>query len=330
MSSIELLDCTLRDGGYINNWIFGEKNINMICEKIYDSKIDYIELGYIDEDATDNRDSTKFSSFEAIKKIKSPSKKNICMIDYGKFSIENVPLQEEVNIWGIRVAFTKKDLKEVISYCKKLKNKGYKVFVQPMVTATYSEEELKILLEEVNNLEPYAVYIVDSFGYMNNSNIIELMKEYDKKLKSNIKIGFHAHNNLQLAFSNAITFISNRNQRDIIIDCSVLGIGRGAGNLCTELIAKYLGKYQTDNLLIVIDKYLRELKKDKKWGYSIEYYLSAVNNCHPNYAKYLSEKDNIDSTTICNILKLIDNKKKLRFDKEYVSELYINYINEER
>ena len=331
MRKIEILDGTLRDGGYINNWIFQQKNIDMIYEKLLASNVDYIELGYIDENAKVDLNSTKFNSFEATKNIDS-SNKNICMIDFGKFSIDKVPKQNETNIHGIRVAFSKKDLKDAINYCKIIKEKGYDVYIQPMVTISYSEKELELLLNLVNNIEPYAVYIVDSFGSMNEKNVIEVLNKYKKSLKEKIKIGFHAHNNLQLAYSNAITFMNNSDNRDIIIDSSVYGIGRGAGNLATELISSYLNNkdkqnYRINYILEIVDNYLLDLKKIKNWGYCLEYYLSAINNCHPNYSKFLSEMHTMTIYDMQSILEKISDEKKNRFDKTYIHEIYTTYMN---
>lgn len=328
MEHIELLDCTLRDGGYINNWYFEKENINLIYNKLLESSVDYIELGYIDENAEANINSTKFSSFEMVKKVKPSNGKKICMIDYGKYAIEEIPPQEETDVWGIRIAFSKKDLKEALNYCKDIHEKGYKVFIQPMVTISYSQSELDYLLSEVNKIEPYAIYIVDSFGCMRENDIISLITEYKNKLKTNIKIGFHAHNNLQLAYPNAITFIENSEERNIIIDSSIYGMGRGAGNLCTELIAAYLNdKYKLECLLEVVDSYLKDIKSQKGWGYSIEYCLSAINKCHPNYAKFLKEIEEISTYDIKNILEMIAEDKKIRFDKEYIHTIYDSYLN---
>lgn len=329
---IKVLDCTLRDGGYINDWNFKINNINMICDKLYSSKVDYIELGYIDENCKEDLNNTKFNSFDAIKRLNLKSKNNLCMIDYGKFAIDNVPKKNDTNLFGIRVAFSKKNMIDAIEYCRSLKEKGYNVFVQPMVTSSYTKKELEILLAEVNKLNPYAIYIVDSFGSMNEKDVVALLKKYDKTLNSNIKIGFHSHNNLQLAYSNSLTFIKNHKEREVIIDSSVYGIGRGAGNLATELIVSYLNNnyaknYKTEFLLEIVDNYLLDLKKEKNWGYCLEYYLSAIHNCHPNYSKFLAEMHTTTIYDMENILNKISDDKKLRFDKEYLIELYTSYMN---
>ena len=332
MNNIEILDCTLRDGGYINNWNFGKKNIDMIFENLISSNVDYIELGYIDRTCNIDINSTKFNSLKDLEVYGTKFSKSICMIDFGKYPIEEIPNADESNVFGIRVAFSKKDVIAALEYCKQLKDKGYNVFVQPMVTASYSIKEINALLDEINKMKPYALYIVDSFGSMNEKKVIELLNAYTDKLSKNVIIGFHSHNNLQLAYSNAKVFIENAGDRKVIVDSSVYGMGRGSGNLATELIANYLNdndskEINVNAIIEIIDNYLLELKKEKKWGYCLEYYLSAVNDCHPNYAKYLSEMHTMTINDIKTILHRIANDKKAKFNEEYINELYTAFMN---
>ena len=333
MSNIKILDCTLRDGGYINNWKFGKKNIDFILNKLDESNVDFVELGYLDNSSNYSKNETKYSKLSDVCSLKVKSNKKICMIDYGKFDIELIPNQNETDIFGIRVAFSKDKFLEALQFCKELKQKNYKIFVQPMVTNLYGNEELEILLSEVNKLKPYAIYIVDSFGSMNENDVVKLYKKYEEMLDKKIKIGFHSHNNLQLAFSNSKNFIENA-QRDIIIDSSVYGIGRGAGNLATELIINYLNStnrntYARSPLLEIVDFYLNELKKEKNWGYCLEYYISAVMGCHPNYSRFLSEMHTMTVFDMKKILMEIDDSKKSRFDLDYIKKIYSRYMNRE-
>jgi Isopropylmalate/homocitrate/citramalate synthases len=144
-------------------------------------------------------------------------------------------------------------------------------------------------------------------------------------------LGYHSHNNLQLAYSNAINFVQNKNtDRDIIIDSSILGMGRGAGNLTTELIADYMNKkeikqYNIIPLLDTIDKYLETIYRESYWGYSIAHFLSASFGCHPNYSSFLINKKNLSIIDIKKILSLLDDLEKKNFNKERIEELYINF-----
>lgn len=126
--------------------------------------------------------------------------------------------------------------------------KGYKVFVQPMVSLNYTDEEFLSLIQLVNHIKPYAFYIVDSFGMMNKKNLIRLFYLVEHNLDESIWIGFHSHNNKQLAYSNAQCLIDTQTARNLIIDSSIFGMGRGAGNLNTELIVEYLNDNFHENM----------------------------------------------------------------------------------
>ena len=122
--------------------------------------------------------------------------------------------------------------------CRTVKEKGYKVFVQAMVSVAYTDEEFLELISKVNELEPYAFYIVDSFGMMKRKDLTRLFYIVEHNLKQSIWIGFHSHNNMQLAYSNAQSLVDMQTKRNIIIDSSVYGMGRGACNLNTELFVQ--------------------------------------------------------------------------------------------
>ena len=118
MSNIKILDCTLRDGGYINNWKFGKKNIDFILNKLDESNVDFVELGYLDNSSNYSKNETKYSKLSDVCSLKVKSNKKICMIDYGKFDIELIPNQNETDIFGIRVAFSKDKFLEALQFCK--------------------------------------------------------------------------------------------------------------------------------------------------------------------------------------------------------------------
>ena len=331
MKNVLILDCTLRDGGYINNWNFGKDKISFILDKINESNIDYIELGYYTKTRKTTQDTTLYDNLVKVDK-KLKSKNNVIMINYGEVDIEDVPSCNEIkNIDIIRLAFHKKDYKEAIEYCKKLQNKGWSVFVQPMVTMIYSDEEFKNLILEVNKLNPDAMYIVDSFGTMTSKDVAEKFNILDSMLNKDINIGFHSHNNLQLSYSNIITLLDMNIDRNVYLDSSIYGMGRGAGNLNTELIINYLNlkghNYNSYPLLEIIDEYIKEEKERHQWGYCIEYYLSAIYDCHPNYARFLADIHTLNISDINEILKNISESKKSTYSEDYIKKLYVAYLN---
>lgn len=330
MKKLKILDCTLRDGGYINNWNFGEKNIHKIIEGLMVSKIDIIEYGYLDDRENYDDHSTRFTSVADIDKLikkQGDDIQNVCMIDYGTYKIEHVPEKNQTSIDGIRIVFHKKQIDEALDFAEKLMLKGYQVFIQPMVTISYSDQEILNLATKVNKIKPYAFYIVDSFGMMKAKDLIRLFYVLDNNLNEEIAIGYHAHNNLQLAYSNAQSMLEINSDRACIIDVSIMGMGRGAGNLNTELfLNKFVnGEYNIDPILQIIDSVINKIYLNNYWGYSLPHYLSAVSGCHPSYATYLSEKNSLTVEGISYILENLSDEYKINYNQDYIENQYLLY-----
>ncbi|WP_192603513.1 aldolase catalytic domain-containing protein [Bacillus sp. OAE603] len=334
MNNIRLLDCTLRDGGYINNWNFGQKSIKKIIEKLAISNIDIIECGFVrDVEFTNNK--SIFNDVETIKEFISSKNRNITyvgMIDQPYIPIDRIKEYDGTSIDGFRLTFheNEKEIEEALAYGKILMEKGYKVFIQPVGTTSYSDESLLELIKKVNKLKPYAFYLVDTLGLMYKNDLLRMYHLIDHNLDESISIGFHSHNNLQLSFSNAQELLMLHTKRNIIIDSSVFGMGRGAGNLCTELVTQYINenieeKYNVVPLLEIIDEHLSKFSSESQWGYSVPYFIAAINYCHPNYASFLMNKQTISVKSINTILKQLPLKKRDIYDELYIEDLYINH-----
>lgn len=330
--NIKVLDCTLRDGGYINNWNFKDEHIEKILLALIKAKIDVIEVGYLNDKGLEHnstlfKNTYKIDSF--IRKLNiGEDIYKVAMINYGDFSLQQLPTSDKCLLDGIRLAFHKDKFDEVIEYAKEIQNLGYGVFFQPMVTKKYSDAEFLKAIEKANKLKPEAFYIVDSFGSMNLQEFKKYTLLANDNLDEDIALGYHSHNNMQLAFSNAINLCEQMLKRKIIIDSSIYGMGRGAGNLNTELIVDYLNKmfcskYDIMPLLDVIDSLLSGLMSKYSWGFSPAQYLSASLNIHPNYASYLTQKRNNNISMICEILRQIPQEVSSSFNKEIIEKLYI-------
>jgi 4-hydroxy 2-oxovalerate aldolase len=199
-----------------------------------------------------------------------------------------------------------------------------------MGTDSFSDKTLLELIEHANLLKPYALYFVDSLGIMDKGDVIRIAMLIHHNLDKSIALGFHCHNNLQLAFSNVQRLIEMSLDREIILDASVYGMGRGAGNLGSELIANYLNvnqnkSYDVDRILRVYDQHLRLIRENFEWGYSLPYYLAAVHKCHPNYATYLIRRATLPVTDVGVMLSRIPNDRKRIFSEELIRELYYEY-----
>lgn len=334
MSNIQMLDCTLRDGGYCNQWQFGFENTKRIVTGLIEANVDIVECGFITNRVEYDPDVTKFTSVEQIANVIPLDKDNklfVAMMNYGEYNPDDLPFRSANSIDGIRVAFHKKDRFKALEMCGQLKAKGYLVFIQAMVSLSYSDEEFLEMINAVNKLEPYAFYIVDSFGEMKQNDLTRLYYLVEHNLKENIIIGFHSHNNMQLAYSNAQSLVDRHSKRDLIIDASVYGMGRGAGNLNTELFVEYLndnaeGKYDIKPLLAIIDDILNGFYQRNYWGYSLPNYLSAAHHTHPNYAGYLDARKTLTVESMNAIFDMMDDEKRVSYDKDYIEQLYLRYM----
>ena len=261
MNKVHILDCTLRDGGYCNQWRFGLENVKKITLGLVEANVEIIECGFITNKTAYDLMVTKYNTVEQVAKIipeKRDGKIFVVMMNYGEYEIDDLPEYDGSSIEGIRVAFHKKDLDAALSLCQQIKEKGYKVFVQAMVSLCYTDEEFLAMIRRVNEIEPYAFYIVDSFGMMKGKDLTRLFYVVEHNLKNSIWIGFHSHNNMQLAYSNSQILVGMQTNRNLIVDSSIYGMGRGAGNLNTELFIGYLNEnyektYLLKPLLTIID-----------------------------------------------------------------------------
>lgn len=340
MASVQILDCTLRDGGYVNDWGFRDRQIRDIIKNLLLTGIEVIEVGYLNKDKGRKIHSTLFRSInEADSMIPdkgTESAKFVLMLNIGDFPPEEIPcLSPDNKISGIRLAFHKHEAEKAISTGTDLVKKGFQVFMQPMVTASYTDRELLELIERCNQFKPHSFYIVDSFGSIDKATFERMVFLVENNLDKEIRIGFHSHNNMQLAYSNSIEMINLLRKRDIYIDSSIFGMGRGAGNLNTEILASFLNKetgkdYKIDFLLEVIDNHLETMYRTNYWGFSLAQFLSASNNCHPNYASYLINRKTLTIRAIKQILGFLSQEKAVKFDSEHIKQLYTEYLSQNR
>lgn len=336
MNSLSVLDVTLRDGGCVNNFNFGCVNMKKILSAQEKSGVDIIEVGYIDSLNGSEFGRTQFINEKVIKKTFIKQKKQgicyVAMIDFGKYDVNELSENDGNGIDGIRLAFHKKNRFDIIDVGRKIIEKGYKLFIQPMITMRYTDGELLEFIELINKklADAAGFYIVDSFGEMRPNDMSRILNLVDHNLIKSMSLGFHSHNNLQMSYSNAISMLQFPTSRNYIIDSSIMGMGKGAGNLNTELLMEHLnifyGKsYQIEPLLEVMDKIINQIRAEFYWGYAPEYYLSAANHCSPSYASYFYSKQMLPINQVGVLLSRIAEEKKISFDRNYAEELYLEF-----
>lgn len=258
----------------------------------------------------------------------------VAMTRLGKYPIESLKPYDGKSIDGIRVSFHFNEVEEAMDYCYQIKKKGYKVFIQPVGTTSYCDEKLLSLIHKVNKLHPYSFYLVDTLGLMHRDDVMRFFYLINHNLDKSIHMGFHSHNNLQLSYSNCQSLAGLECQRILSLDASVYGMGRGAGNLNTELMANYLNAhngrhYEIEPLLEIIDEHIAKIKATSDWGYTVPHYLAAINGCHPNYAAFLSSKQRLTIKNISTILRSIEPEKRSLFDKELAERKYLEFQSRE-
>lgn len=334
MNKYNLLDCTLRDGSYITKGEFSEQAIRDIIKALIDSRLDFIEVGYLNSTKPYCGHSTHFDSIERIAEYIPADRKSsmlLAMVDVDQFKINDFIPYNGKSVDGIRIVFYKHQVNEAIKYAKVVNDLGYKLFMQPMVTIDYSMTEYSSLCDEVIKLKPLGISIVDSFGYMTPADFRRYFKILDNLAPDNVIIGFHSHQNMNLALPVAVDVFEYQTNRKLVVDCSLLGMGRGAGNLQTELVANYYNnnfvpKYDILELIRLLNEYIMPIKEQRDWGYSPYYFLTAYNKCHPNYAAFVLDDHRISITDFADFIKTVPVGMKTKCRKPYVEELYDNYI----
>lgn len=334
MNTTRILDCTLRDGGYINNWKFGHDTIRSIVSHLEDAGIDIIECGFIRDEEYDP-DASVFSSMDQVATMIAPKRENVLyaiMIEHHNHVDEKIPVNDGRGADIIRITFRRNEWEEVKPVVRQLISKGYKVCVQPVGTATYDDWSLLKLINDVNEIKPYAFYLVDTLGMMYRHDMRRFFYLIDNNLSKDICLGFHSHNNLQMSFANAQEMMRLAKRREVIVDTSCYGMGRGVGNLATELFADYINmtvepRYSLTPILNIVDQYLMSIYAEQRWGYDLPFFLAATVKCHPNYAAHLMKKETIGIAKIEKILNLIPRENRSEYNAKLIEQLYLCFQN---
>ena len=330
---IQLLDCSLRDGGYINHWQFGESEISYLIRKLSDAKVDYVEAGFLN-DVIYEKGSTNFSEIGDAERVLGPLSEtaNLALMvrpdryDSKKLSPSNGKIKY------IRIAFYRKDLSAAVSFAETAEDQGYKVFFNMVNTAGYTLDQLRETVVKLEKAKPYAVTIVDTFGCMNQEELLERTKVLIEYLPPAVKIAFHPHNNMLMGYSLAQSFVNALEscRRDGIVDGSLLGIGRKPGNLPSELMAGYLNSiygetYRLGEMLSVIEKVIEPVKMQNDWGYSTAYMLGAAKRINRNYIEYFLEKG-LSLEMINQAIESIDAENKELYHPSAAENASLNAI----
>lgn len=317
LNNVNVLDCTLRDGGYVNNWEFNKCTSTHIMDSLYSSGIRCIEIGLLGKGGQPGN-CTKFSSFMEMGQLlegRKPDCRYAVMVTQTDADQFEIPVRCEDTVDIIRIAFFKNELSGAIAFAVELLQKGYEVFLQPMATFMYTPEELNGMLRKINQIKPKAVYLVDSFSNLYPKDIRRIADNMLTLLEEGIAFGFHAHNNMQLAFANVIEFLNSDTTRELYVDGSIYGMGRGAGNAPVELLMEYLNRrgaaYNISVILKAYQDFIQPIFEKFYWGYNHPYYLTASKGINSVYGWYFSMRG------INDILQMEEALNKIPEEDKY-------------
>lgn len=289
---VKVVDCTLRDGGLVNNFRFADEFVRDLYLANIKAGVDYMEFGYKASKEIfkpDNFGKWKFCDEKDIRAIVGDNKTDMklaVMADVGRtdFKKDILPKKDSV-IDMIRVATYINTIPAAIEMIEDAHKKGYETTVNIMAVSKVNDADLDTGLELLAQSSVEVIYLVDSFGAFYPEQIERLTKKYmDVAAKYNKKVGIHAHNNQQLAFANTIESLSRGTS---YLDATVSGMGRGAGNCYMELLLSFLRnpKYNKIAIMNFVEKHMLKLKEDGAvWGYDIPYLLTGILNAHPSSA----------------------------------------------
>lgn len=294
MGEVCLLDCTLRDGGYVNDWRFGAGTMQGIVSRLDAAGVQIVELGFLDGrcafEAGRSMQPSVYELGEAYGNVQTGRAMRVAMIDYGTFPLSEVPPAERTLLDGIRVIFKKEQMEGALRFCEGLAALGYRVFVQAVSITAYSDGDLRALCHAANAFLPYALSIVDTYGLLVPHELLRIYALMDVWLDERVMLGFHGHDNGHMALANCVALLAERGARDLLLDGTLLGMGKSAGNAPTELLASYLnryegGRYEIAPLVDAAERYISTWRG--AYGYALPYFLGNATGTHPSFALQL-------------------------------------------
>ncbi|SMF74905.1 4-hydroxy 2-oxovalerate aldolase [Paenibacillus uliginis N3/975] len=299
-SRTKIVDCTIRDGGLVNNWDFSVEFVQNLYAGLNEAGVDYMEIGYKNSPkllkGADQSGPWRFLNDDFLREV-IPQKgrtKLSALVDIGRVDEDDILPREESLLDLIRVACYIKDVDKALDLIEVFHDRGYETTINIMALSNVMENELLEAFELIKDSVVDVVYIVDSYGSLDHKDIKYLVDKFKTHLP-NKRLGVHTHNNMQLAFSNTLVAAENGVE---LLDASVYGMGRAAGNCPTELLVTHLKgtKYELRPVLDIIERFMIPLREKEEWGYLIPYMITGTLDEHPRSAMALRASADKDKT----------------------------------
>jgi len=290
-SHCKIVDCTVRDGGLVNNWDFSVEFVQHLYRSLNEAGVDYMEIGYKNSPkllkGADSAGPWRFLDDDFLRKV-IPQKLNTklsALVDIGRVDENDILPREESLLDLIRVACYIQDVDKALQLVQLFHDRGYETTLNIMALSNVMENQLIEAFEAIDKSVVDVVYIVDSYGSLLPNDISYLVEKFQKHVPSK-RLGAHMHNNMQMAFAN--TLLAGQ-QGVEMLDASVYGMGRAAGNCPTELLVANLKntKYSLRPVLDMIETHMIPLREKEEWGYIIPYMITGLLDEHPRSAMAL-------------------------------------------
>lgn len=324
-SKVHIVDCTIRDGGYLFDKNTDPGFVKGILQGLVDAGIDYMETGFLQSKA--NGETIVYhSSREAIKYLPDDPKKSTYLgfCDNSRYTAAELDKCDGSSFKWLRISFAKHEIEDSLKFCNAAKEKGYHVQFNPMDSISYTAEERASLIARVNDAKPAVFSIVDTFGAMYLTDLEIIFREIDRLLEKDIMIGLHSHDNLGLscALAERMVQLADESDREICIDGSLYGMGRGAGNAKTELLADYLNKhcgtdYNVQALLETIDKFIIPVVDHIHWGYDLPMFICGTKHSHVDNVNHLKKMAGCSIRDIYNVVDSLSPQQRTRYGEGY-------------
>lgn len=331
LRDVKILDCTIRDGGYINEWGFSLDFAKALYRAVSDAGVDYIETGFFFGESRETK--SPWANYDpAVYDELCGSVPDGCrisgLLNFGGFELEEIPPASETHFDMLRTVCHQVDAEAATRNAAALTEKGYEVTINYMGISNYSPQQLIDLTRIIHeHKEPIGYfYVADSFGSLMPADTRRIVDTL--KYATQASIGFHPHNNLQMAFANSLAAIEAGAG---IVDGSVFGMGRGAGNLFTEVMVAYLeaegeSRYQLLPILQFADLFMEPLREQYDWGISLPQMISGILQCHPNYPTNLLKFKMHTADDIYRMLRELPAEQRGRYKKPIMEEARADFL----
>ena len=323
--TVEITDCTIRDGGYLLNKNSDPIFVKGVLKGLAEAGINFVETGFLQTKG--NGETLVYHNSKDASKYLPQDKGTTQFLgfcDNSRYTVDDLDEYNGRSFKWLRISFGKHEIDESFKFCEAAQKKGYIVQFNPMDAIGYSDEEWADLVKKVNKIKPGSLSLVDTFGAMHLNDLTCLFEQTDAILDHTIKIGLHSHDNLGLsnALAETMIMLADKAERDVIVDGSLFGMGRGAGNTSTELLADLLNReyganYNVPALLETIDKYIMPLREKVRWGYDLPMFICGTKHAHVDNVYHLQKKEGCTISDMYAVISSMSPLDRTRYGTNY-------------